>query len=176
MLTERWVAVVGYVGLYSVSDWGRVRSEDRIGGRGRKYKGRILKPGTHKGRLLVALCKDGTPHTFEVHRLVATCFLGPRPDGQEVCHNDGNGLNNHLTNLRYDTHAGNEADKVDHGTKVQGSKHYGAVLTEALIPEIRARIAAGEKNNAIAADYGVTDTAIWLISSGKTWKHVPPEA
>lgn len=175
MLAERWVSVIGYDGFYSVSDYGRVRSEARVS-MVRKIKERILRPGRNKGHLLVALCRGGKPRTFEVHRLVALSFLGPCPVGQEVCHNDGDGENNHLTNLRYDTRSANVLDRATHGTMVQGSKHHGAVITEALIPEIRARLAAGEVQRVIAESYGVTETAIWLINSGKTWKHVPPEA
>lgn len=43
-------------------------------------------------------------------------FVGLRPDGLEVCHNDGVHTNNQLTNLRYDTRRENLRDRVRHGT------------------------------------------------------------
>ena len=54
--------------------------------------------------------------TYSIHSLVATHFIGPRPDGLVVCHNDGDCLNNHVSNLRYDTQANNNKDKLKHGT------------------------------------------------------------
>lgn len=38
-----------------------------------------------------------------LHRVVAECWLGPRPKGMQVDHKDRNSLNNHYTNLRYVT-------------------------------------------------------------------------
>ena len=38
-----------------------------------------------------------------IHKVVAECWLGKKPDGYEVDHIDRNSLNNHYTNLRYVT-------------------------------------------------------------------------
>lgn len=38
-----------------------------------------------------------------LHRVVAECWHGPRPDGMQVDHIDRNSLNNHYSNLRYVT-------------------------------------------------------------------------
>lgn len=38
-----------------------------------------------------------------LHRVVAECWLGERPDGMQVDHIDQNSLNNHYSNLRYVT-------------------------------------------------------------------------
>lgn len=56
---------------YSVSDMGRVRSNNRIASDGRVIKGRILKPFKIKprGYLGVALRIDGKTVKFLVHRL-----------------------------------------------------------------------------------------------------------
>lgn len=38
-----------------------------------------------------------------IHKVVAECWLGKKPEGYEVDHIDRNSLNNHWTNLRYVT-------------------------------------------------------------------------
>ena len=95
MIKEIWKPVVGYEGLYMVSNWGRVKSI-KFG------KERILKPGTNNyGYLLVMLCKDGKIKGFTVHRLVAEAFL-PNPHNYPcVNHKDENKQNNNVSNLEW---------------------------------------------------------------------------
>lgn len=38
-----------------------------------------------------------------IHKVVAECWLGAKPEGYEIDHIDRNSLNNHWTNLRYVT-------------------------------------------------------------------------
>lgn len=38
-----------------------------------------------------------------IHKVVAECWLGEKPEGYEIDHIDRNSLNNHYTNLRYVT-------------------------------------------------------------------------
>lgn len=124
---EQWRPVVGYEGLYEVSSHGRVRSLDRIvpykDGRKRFAQGQHLRQsrGGTARRPLVAL-GFGTHHKHEVHVLVAAAFLGPRPTGMQICHNDGNPANNTVENLRYDTPSENMQDSLRHGTHFQASK------------------------------------------------------
>jgi len=54
--------------------------------------------------------------SFYVHHLVAAAFIGPRPEGSEVCHGPGGFLDNRAVNLRYDTHHENIRDKIADGT------------------------------------------------------------
>lgn len=49
-------------------------------------------------------------------------FVGPCPDGMEVCHNDGNPENNRVENLRYGTRSDNMRDKRKHGTCYNSNK------------------------------------------------------
>ena len=46
---------------------------------------------------------DGKASKVFIHKVVAECWLGAKPDGYEVDHIDRNSLNNHWTNLRYVT-------------------------------------------------------------------------
>ncbi len=116
MTTEEWRPVVGHEGYYEVSNLGGVRSVDRVNARGR-WKGRPLRPATRdSGHLCVSLCRNSVCRTKNVHSLVAEAFIGPRPDGLQVAHYDGNPTNNILSNLRYATQSENLLDSVRHGT------------------------------------------------------------
>ena len=112
---EHWRLVVGYEGLYEVSDLGRVRS---------LRKGRLLALNSgsrgYVARTLVGA--DGKKRYTNVHRLVLEAFVGLCPDGFECCHNERDPTNNRLTNLRWDSRASNALDKVEHGTHHQVKK------------------------------------------------------
>jgi NUMOD4 motif/HNH endonuclease len=122
---ERWRPVPGYEGAYEVSDLGRVRSLRRTvirsNGRATVVRQRILRQsqyvadgrGTYRR---VVLSKGGQAKNFTVHILVMIAFVGPRPQGMDICHENGDGKDNRLVNLRYDTHKANMADTVRHGT------------------------------------------------------------
>src|SRR5690606_32157657 len=47
--------------------------------------------------------------------LVAAAFLGPRPEGSEVCHINGDPADNRVENLRYGSRSENVLDQVRHG-------------------------------------------------------------
>lgn len=111
-MTERWLPVPEYEGLYEVSDLGRVRS---VGVR-RGKSGKVLTPHTGKHDVKVCLSCRGQRRTYRMHTLVLVAFVGPRPPGLEACHLDGDCTNNRLSNLRWDTHLANEQDKSRHGT------------------------------------------------------------
>lgn len=117
---EAWKPIPGYEGIYEVSDHGRVRSLDHIGrfrDSTRLNRGRVLRPDSKRyGHQYVNLSRDRKQTKAYVHRLVLMAFVGPAPAGMEACHNDGDPSNNHLTNLRWDTHSENNRDQVRHGT------------------------------------------------------------
>ncbi len=46
---------------------------------------------------------EGRNRKIFIHKVVAECWLGKKPEGYEVDHIDRNSLNNHWTNLRYVT-------------------------------------------------------------------------
>ena len=125
---ETWKPVVGWEGLYSVSDRGRVRSEDRTvhysSGRIRTVRGKIRALGSHRfGYPMVTMKSAGRKQRTEyVHRLVLEAFVGPCPEGMEVCHNNGDPTCNLLSNLRWDTHSENTRDKRRHGTDHEVNK------------------------------------------------------
>ncbi len=108
-----------------------------------------------------------------VHRLVLEAFVGPCPSGMQCCHYDGDGSNNHLSNLRWGTPKSNQADRIRHGTDCRGSRHPNAKLTEADVRAIRTEYAAGGvTQRSIGEKYGVDKDCISIIITRKAWKHV----
>lgn len=116
-LAERWRSVVGYEGLYEVSNQGRVRSLARLDARGHQLDGALLKLHPHplSGHLQTTLTKSGACVVKKVHRLVLEAFVGPSPDGTEGCHWNGNPADNRIGNLRWGTPVSNAADRIRHG-------------------------------------------------------------
>jgi hypothetical protein len=171
---EVWRPVPGFVGLYEVSDLGRVRSLDRVvvrsDGRPRRFKGVVMAPHSMRtGYLQVSLGCAGARTCAYVHRLVAAAFIGSCPAGMEVCHNDGNPANNCVENLRYDTAANNHADKLAHGTSGRGELNAAAKLTTADVHTVRVLLKRKVPQSDIARRFGVTDGAIRKICRGKSW-------
>jgi len=107
MEKETWKPVVGYEGLYEVSDWGRVKS---LNYRNTGKEG-FLKPAPAKsgGYPQVILCKNGKREPCKVHQLVMEAFVGKCPAGYEVDHFDWNPSNNRLDNLSYQPKEANRA-------------------------------------------------------------------
>lgn len=175
---EIWKAIPGYEGFYEVSDHGRVKSMERVItdvlGRKRIVKERILRPGRDKdGYLRVVLRKDNSPRDFSIAPLVASVYIGHRPDGLECCHNDGDRESNHFLNLRWDTHKNNNDDKLQHGTKLIGEQCPSSKLKVSDIPLIRGMRADGWSYNGIAKHFNVCKRTIVQICLGRSWKHIP---
>lgn len=74
------------------------------------------------GHLTVCLARAGFRWTTQVHRIVMRAFAGPRPEGLEVRHLDGDPTNNGLTNLAYGTPLENASDQRLHGTNFNSRK------------------------------------------------------
>jgi len=113
---ERWLPVVGFEGVYEVSDLGRVRGVPRANSRGDRLPGKVLRGVRHSaGYMKVHLRREGRSHNLYVHRLVLTAFVGPCPLGMEALHRDGDPANGSLANLHWGTHAENVSDIIRHG-------------------------------------------------------------
>lgn len=125
-MSELWKPVIGYEGLYEVSDMGRVRSLDRkvkySNGSIHPHPGRMLKFTPLHGYPTVCLAKKGTRKTSYVHILVLEAFVGPRPPKMEGCHSDDVRTNNNLSNLRWDTAPENRRDIIRNGNNYELKK------------------------------------------------------
>ena len=158
---EQWLDVVGFEGIYQVSNFGRIRSV-KTG----KIKEQTVQDNDNRPYL--GLWKNNKQKICRPHKLVMEAFVGIRPQGMECCHNDGNPQNNHLSNLRWDTPKNNHADKVKHGTTNRGEQCGTAKLT---LEQVRAIRQDDRLQRIIAVEYGVRDNTISRIKSGKRWTH-----
>ena len=182
---EQWRIIPGFEG-YAVSNLGRVRGK----------RAHFLKPFPAK-YLQVTLYNAGGRETAAIHRLVCEAFHGPRPSPlHEVAHTDGDRHNNAASNLRWSTHAQNEADKLAHGTALKGKPSLvpadrqarGAThgrstkpwrtargerarskLTEQKVLAIRAD---QRPRRQLAEEHGVTIALIGMIQNRKVWSHI----
>ena len=112
-MEEQWKDIIGYEGLYQISNLGRVKSL--------KYgKERILKPYENQdGYLEVNLYNDDKKRNhIKIHRLVANAFI-PNKDisKTEINHKDENKGNNIWTNLEWTDHITN----IQYGTRTERS-------------------------------------------------------
>lgn len=94
---ERWAACQDHG--YSVSDHGNVRND-------RTDKALTPYRADRTGHLRV----DLPSRRPGVHVLVMEAFGGIQPPGTEVCHDDNDPTNNHVSNLRWDTRSANVLD------------------------------------------------------------------
>ena len=101
-MEEFWKDVIGYEGLYQISNLGRAK---------RFYKNKsekILKPiKGHLGYMFYSFCKETKNKTYRIHRLVALHFI-PNPNNYpEVNHIDGDKENYSIENLEWCTRSQN---------------------------------------------------------------------
>ncbi|EML6083918.1 TPA: HNH endonuclease [Pseudomonas aeruginosa] len=77
----------------------------------------------------VRLMIGGKRKRERVHRLVAILFHGPRPTPfHQVCHVDGDKLNNSSNNLYWGDARENAADRKRHGRTSSGAKHSSSII------------------------------------------------
>lgn len=124
---EKWKDIIGYEGLYKVSDKGRVLSVKRTVKCGkcgtREMSERILKTALHRdGYELVYLSDKGFQKTTHVHRLVAKSFIQNPERKRTVNHIDGNKENNKVENLEWATHSENMIHAWDIGLNTYTEK------------------------------------------------------
>lgn len=176
---EQWKSVSSFLG-YEISSCGRLRSTIfRIGCRPKPglMDGHIkMKNGKAAARVFsLSAIRSSRRKEFRAHRLVLEAFVGPCPQGMEACHNDGNGLNNHVSNLRWDTHKANMEDAVVHGTKKQkyfGTKHPASRLSDEIVRTLRSKPRSSFNIAAEARRLGVGESTLRNALTKNTWRHV----
>lgn len=184
--------------FYEVSDFGNLRrAKPGIS----TYVGRPVNPiFSATGYAQVCLC-GGKQRKAYVHHLVIDAFIGPRPPGMVINHKDGNKLNNAIANLEYVTPAQNAAHALktigrNRGPSMSkappkgpqvGDKHWTRRMPDRIaraermphskmnadkVTQCRLRAANGEKQSALAAEFGVSVAQMSRIIRGTRWTTV----
>lgn len=166
--------IEGYIPNNYVSDHGRAMEVV-----GEKVE---FRPGSSQGRYLqdhytIDISGEKVKWRPSRHQVVLLAFVGPPPKdkkGREfvVCHLDGDRENNHLYNLRYDTHAVNAHHKHLHGT------HPTAKFTLRVVWEGRWQVHAElrtiqEVVVEMAESHGTTFSTARNAVLGRSWEGVP---
>lgn len=126
---EQWRNIIGYEYKYQISDYGNVRSLNRMSFDNRQLKGKQMKLNKSKsGYLIIELSNENVRKTFNVHRLVAIHFLENPNNYPQVNHKDGDKSNNNYHNLEWVNNSMNIKHAIETGlnqvrTKLLGNKN-----------------------------------------------------
>jgi len=181
-MQEEWKPVVGYEGLYEVSNLGVVKSlaKTKISLRKgvsvkSKVKEKLLKPDTQKKMPYqqVTLCKDKKYTATKIHRIVAKAFLPNMGNKPCVNHINNNPLDNRVGNLEWVSHKENSNHSVEQGRHCHG----GAVNTTKLKEEEVFAIFSeyskgGSSSRKLAKKYNLSKSTVLAILNGNSWKHL----
>lgn len=161
---EVWMEVVGFEGLYKVSNIGRVRSGRR---------GTIMIPHPLKdGYLRIRLRKEGKDFSFLVHRLVAMAFI-PNPNNFDtVNHKDFNTQNNCVENLewctqKYNNKYSRDAGHYHYSEKAREAAKRNRKISDELAVKIFEDYKKGMKQADLASKYDVTRAFVCRLVHGR---------
>lgn len=119
MKTEIWKDVIGYEGLYQVSNLGNVKTIPR---NGTKKTESLLKGSCNGYGYLKVVLSNKNKKTKYIHILVAESFLGYKANKGIVCvdHINGIKIDNKLENLKIITPRENVSKDNRSNTKITG--------------------------------------------------------
>ena len=159
--------VVGYDGLYSIDEDGRVWSHTT-----NKFIS-VVKNKRHNGYVEVTLWKNNKRKTFRLHRLVAIAFI-PNPNNlPEVNHKNGDKSDNRVSNLEWVSPSENVKHAYSTGLKEPMScdKNGMHKLKWGEVTRIRELYKTGEFGyGRLAKMFNVSKSNISFIVNNVTWK------
>jgi hypothetical protein len=114
---------------------------------------------------------NGYGHTSKgpAHRVSYQMFVGPVPDGMDVCHRCDNRACVNPDHLFVGTRAENMADMKHKGRGAGGNRKH---LKESAVQEIRRRLAAGAKRRTITETMNVNYGTITAIAEGRSYGRI----
>lgn len=169
MEKEIWKDVVGYEGLYLVSNHGRIQSADRMvqyKTHSQFKKGKVMTPSeVSKGYLQVGLYRDKKVKRAYVHRLVAEAFIPNDSNLEQVNHIDADKTNNNVGNLEWSDGRNN----IQHALL----KDLRSIkLKKSDVERIRSLDKTIYPNTKIAEMYGITEDHASKVRNKRAWTEV----
>lgn len=158
-MQEIYKDVLGYEGLYQVSNFGNVLSLKRY-----RPNGQIIqkkdksKRNDGKGYYTVSLWKNNIEKNIYIHRLVIEAFVSKIPAKMEVNHIDGIKTNNNLSNLEIVTRSGN----IQHA--------YKTGLIREKLGEKKKNNNSGYSNICIKKDNGINYFQVCIRAFGRRFE------
>jgi len=107
-----------------------------------------------------------------IHRIAYAEFIGPIPEGLDICHKCDMPACCNPDHLYPGTEYENMNDMVSRNRQSKGSKRPAHKLLEHQIPIIRQKYATGNyTQKQLAIEYNVSRSLIGCVVTGKLWKH-----
>lgn len=162
---EIWKDVVGYEGIYKVSNYGNLISVK---------KNKRMSLCQNLGYPRVSLCNEGRKNNVNVHVMVMAAFVGKREEGIVINHINGIRSDNRLCNLEYCTQSHNCSWEFQSGRRsLKGEKNTQSKLTESQVLEIvEIRKVNKTPYRQLAPMYDVHFTCISNIFNGHNWSYL----
>lgn len=175
---EIWKPVVGYEGVYEVSNLGRIRSLERViikkSGqvcRIKPFEKKLSSWGTY---LFCHFMLNGKNKTITVHRLVSLAFVPNPLNHYSIDHLNGDCQDNRACNLEWCSLSKNTRRqwKLGKAKPPRGENAGSSILNESQVREIRKRHSEGEACTALAPYFGVKPSTIFSVVRRENWRHV----
>jgi len=160
-----WKDIVGYDGVYQVSNVGEVKG----------LSGTLKQGDDTFGYLKVVLCdKDKNRCNKKVHRLVAEAFINNPSKKPQTNHKNGVKSDNRVENLEWCTRLENMKHASKNNLVHPGERTHTAKLNEHQVKRIRLmkEITSGLTQQRIAEMFKVTPQNVYKILNGGSWKHI----
>lgn len=174
MEVEIWKDIEGFENKYQISNFGNIKSLDRIDSLGRFHKSKILKKSIEKDgyEYITLLCKKSKSKSFFIHRLVAYSFMFNLDNLPQINHKDGNKCNNRVSNLEWNTAQQNVIHALNKGLRKSGENHPWSVLTNYQVLQIPKLLEQGMTQKSISKLYNVSYSCIKNICQKRKWKYL----
>lgn len=163
-----WKPIANYPN-YAVDEDGQVK---RLTSRTCGKAGHILKQMQDEcGYPIVNLHANGRQRTWRVYRLVTCAFLGAKPIGYHVNHQDGHKLNSAISNLEYISPRRNYDHAIRLGLTAWGERNGNGHIPSKTIVQIRKLFANGQRVVDLARHYHLDYHYTWNVVHGRYRKH-----
>ena len=163
-MKEIWKDILGYEGLYQISNYGNLKRSRRV----KIFKDDLIRiipekilrggiGGTTVKYNTILLTKNKKVKSYFVHRLVLMHFDRIPNKGEEGNHIDFNSFNNRIDNLEWVTHSQNCIhSREKYRLSKQGEKHPAAKITDLQAIEIKRLRKQKVKHKVIGEMFNIT--------------------